>query len=184
MSQGLRSLLCGFAAVVSLLLIAWMMLPQSVAQFDDSRRRTDLAPISLPSGCRIEFKSFDSQKLGMAERYSVFLPPSYSKDAARTYPVIYFLHGLNNDETSWTMERYGQIQNTLEQMMTSGKLPEFIMIHPRGDSSFYCNYIDGSRKYEDLIAEELISYMEKNYRAAKGGENRAIAGTSMGGTAR
>ena len=65
--------------------------------------------------------------------------------------------------------------------MTSGKLPEFIMIHPRGDSSFYCNYIDGSRKYEDLIAEELISYMEKNYRAAKGRENRAIAGTSMGG---
>jgi S-formylglutathione hydrolase FrmB len=55
------------------------------------------------------------------------------------------------------------------------------MVHPRGDSSFYCNYMDGTRRYEDLIAQELIGFMEKNYRAAKGRENRAIAGTSMGG---
>jgi S-formylglutathione hydrolase FrmB len=181
MSRSLQSCFFGFAAMCALVFIVWMIFPLAAAQFNDSRRRTDLSPVILSNGGRIEFNSFDSQKLGMAERYSIFLPPSYSKDAARTYPVIYFLHGLNNDETSWTMERYGQIQNTLEQMMNSGKLPEFIMIHPRGDSSFYCNYIDGSRKYEDLISEELISYMEKNYRAAKGRENRAIAGTSMGG---
>jgi S-formylglutathione hydrolase FrmB len=95
--------------------------------------------------------------------------------------VLYFLHGLNNDETSWTVERYGQLQNSLEQMMLSGKLPEFVMVHPRGDNSFYCNYIDGSKRYEDLLTQELISYMETHYRALKGRENRAIAGTSMGG---
>jgi S-formylglutathione hydrolase FrmB len=95
--------------------------------------------------------------------------------------VIYFLHGLNNDETSWTVDRYGSIQNTLEQMIVSGRVPELIMVHPRGDSSFYTNYIDGSRRYEDLITQELITHMETQYRAAKGRENRAIAGTSMGG---
>ena len=92
------------------------------AQFNDERRRSDLSPISLPGGSTIEFKSFDSQSLGMSERYSIFLPPSYAKDPSRTYPVLYFLHGLNNDETSWTVERYGQLQNSLEQMMLSGKL--------------------------------------------------------------
>jgi S-formylglutathione hydrolase FrmB len=151
------------------------------AQFNDERRRTDLGPIALPGGSTIEFSSFDSQTLGAPERYSVFLPPSFSKNPARTYPVIYFLHGLNNDETSWTVDRYGNIQNALDQMIASGKIPEFIMVHPRGDSSFYCNYMDGTRRYEDLVAQELISFMEKNYRAAKGRENRAIAGTSMGG---
>ena len=80
------------------------------AQFNDERRRTDLTPIILPGGSVIEFKSFDSKMLGMPERYSVFLPPSFSKNSTRTYPVIYFLHGLNNDETSWTVERYGHIQ--------------------------------------------------------------------------
>jgi S-formylglutathione hydrolase FrmB len=151
------------------------------AQFNDDRRRTDLSPISLPGGSAIEFSSFESKCIGMQERYSIFLPPSYPKNPSRTYPVVYFLHGLNNDETSWTVERYGHIQTTLEQMILSNKLPEFIMVHPRGDNSFYCNYIDGSRRYEDLVTQELIAFMETRYRASKGRENRAIAGTSMGG---
>jgi S-formylglutathione hydrolase FrmB len=151
------------------------------SQFNTPQRRTDLSPIKLPGGSVVEFGTFDSKSLGAPERFSVFLPPSYSKNPSRTYPVVYFLHGLNNDETSWTVERNGQIQSTLEQMILSGKLPEFIMVHPRGDSGFYCNYIDGTRRYEDLIAQELITYMETRYRAAKGRENRAIAGTSMGG---
>jgi S-formylglutathione hydrolase FrmB len=151
------------------------------SQFNDERRRTDLSPIALPGGSVVEFSSFDSKSLGMQERYSVFLPPSYSKNPMRTYPVVYFLHGLNNDETSWTVERYGHIQNTMEEMILSKELPEFIMVHPRGDNSFYCNYIDGTRRYEDMVTQELVTYMETRYRAAKGRENRAIAGTSMGG---
>jgi S-formylglutathione hydrolase FrmB len=169
------SLMLGFAAIA---LELNALLP---AQFNDERRRTDFTPLTLPGGATVEFKSFDSQTLGVPERYSIFLPPSFSKDPSRTYPVIYFLHGLNNDETSWTVDRYGNIQNTLAQMILSGKLPELIMVHPRGDSSFYGNYIDGSRRYEDLITQELTTYMETHYRAAKGRENRAIAGTSMGG---
>jgi S-formylglutathione hydrolase FrmB len=168
----LLALLC--AAAVELL-------PLLKAQFNDERRRTDLNPITLPGGSVIEFKSFDSKMLGMPERYSVFLPASFSKNSTRSYPVIYFLHGLNNDETSWTVERYGHIQNTLEEMMLSGKLPECIVVNPRGDSSFYCNYIDGSKRYEDLVSQELVTFMETHYRAAKGRENRSIAGTSMGG---
>lgn len=151
------------------------------SQPNGGRRRAELSPISLPGGSTIEFKSFDSKCLGMQAHYSVFLPPSFSKDPSRTYPVIYFLHGLNNDETSWTVERYGGIQNAIEKMIVAQKVPEFIMIHPRGDNSFYCNHIDGSRRYEDLITQELILHMESRYRARKGRENRAIAGTSMGG---
>ena len=171
---------------VSLLLVAGIIalsltLAKLVqAQFNDERRRSDLSPITLPGGSAIEFKSFDSQSLGMPEHYSIFLPPSYAKEPSRTYPVLYFLHGLNNDETSWTVDLYGHLQNSLEQMMLSGKLPEFVMVHPRGDNSFYCNYIDGSKRYEDLLTQELITYMETHYRARKGRENRAIAGTSMG----
>jgi S-formylglutathione hydrolase FrmB len=181
MPQQLRTFRNVFFMVAGLIVLS-LSLPRLLrAQFNDERRRTDLNPISLPGGSVIEFSSFDSKTIGMQERYSIFLPPSYSKKPSQTYPVIYFLHGLNNDETSWTVERYGHIQTTLEQLILSGKLPEFIMICPRGDSSFYCNYIDGSRRYEDLITQELITYMETHYRARKERENRAIAGTSMGG---
>jgi len=151
------------------------------AQPNRGNRRADLASISLPGGSTIEFNSFDSKSLGVQARYSVFLPPSFSEDSSRTYPVIYFLHGLNNDETSWTVERYGGIQKTIEELILAKKIPEFIMVHPRGDNSFYCNHIDGSMRYEDLVAQELIQHMETRYRARKGRQNRAIAGTSMGG---
>jgi S-formylglutathione hydrolase FrmB len=172
---------CSLSLLVLAIAIPAVLFQMAQAQFNDERRRTDRSTISLPGGSAIEFKSFESKTLGQAEAYSIFLPPSFSRDASRTYPVVYFLHGLNNDETSWTVERYGHVQSSLEQMMLSGKIPEFIMVHPRGDSSFYCNYIDGSRRYEDLVAQEFITFMETNYRAAKGRENRAIAGTSMGG---
>ena len=181
----------------SVLLITAAAVLSLSAQFNNERRRSDLSPIVLPGGSRIEFKSFDSKAINGPAHYSIFLPPSFPKELSRTYPVIYFLHGLNNDETSWTVERYsrvpsaveqepaaqryGDMQLELEQMMTSGKIPELIMVHPRGDSSFYCNSIDGSKRYEDLLTQEFIAHMETDYRAGKGRENRAIAGTSMGG---
>jgi len=151
------------------------------AQFDGERRRSDRDSLSLPGGSTVEFRSFDSECLGMPAHYSIFLPPSYTGNLQRTYPVIYFLHGLNNDETSWTVERYGRIQNQIETLIVAGKIPEFIMVHPRGDHGFYSNYLDGTRRYEDFITQELSDYIEKQYRVRKGKENRTIAGTSMGG---
>jgi S-formylglutathione hydrolase FrmB len=161
-------------------LAAWFAVPAR-GQFNEERRRGDLSPLTLPGGSVVEFKSFDSVTLGTAEPYSIFLPPSYSREPDRSYPVVYFLHGLNNDQTSWTVERYGQLQNKIEEMILAKKLPEFIMVNPRGDNSFYCNYADGSKRYEDLITQELESFMETHYRARKGRVNRAIGGTSMGG---
>jgi S-formylglutathione hydrolase FrmB len=147
----------------------------------EERRRGDLSPISLPGGGLVEFKSYESQCVGGTEPYSIFLPPSYAKESTRTYPVIYFLHGLNNDHTSWTVERYGSMENKVEEMIQAKRIPELIMVHPWGDASFYCNYADGTKRYEDLITQELLSYVETHYRARKGRDNRAIGGTSMGG---
>jgi S-formylglutathione hydrolase FrmB len=171
-----------FLSAVSVCLVLCLALARgSAAQFPEERRRGDLTPLTLPGGSRVEFGSFESQTLGGQEPFSVFLPPSFSGETQRTYPVIYFLHGLNNDQTSWTVERYGSLQKTVEEMILSKKIPEIVMIHPRGDNSFYCNFLDGSRRYEDLVAQEIIGYAEAHYRAKKGRAYRAIAGTSMGG---
>jgi len=170
-----------FLLMFVLLLFAFLGNAQNAQSQFDERRRGELTPLMLPGGGTVEFSSYDSACLGGKEYFSIFLPPSYAKDPSRTYPVVYFLHGLNNDYTSWTVDRYGSIQNRVEELILSSKTPEFIMVHPDGDASFYCNSADGSKKYEDLITGELIKYMENNYRAKKGRENRSIGGTSMGG---
>ncbi len=172
---------CLLSAALGCFVISMLRTMDADAQFPEERRRGDLAPLTLPGGSRVEFAAFDSQTLGGQEPFSVFLPPSFSKETQRTYPVVYFLHGLNNDHTSWTVDRYGSLQKTVEELILTKKIPEIVMIHPRGDNSFYCNFLDGSRRYEDLVAQEIISYAEAHYRARKGRANRALAGTSMGG---
>jgi S-formylglutathione hydrolase FrmB len=166
------------AAMVSIALVS-----RGVSgQFNEERRRGELTPIVMSGGAVVEFKLMKAETLGGIDQpYSIFLPPSYTKEPTRTYPVVYFLHGLNNDHTSWTVDRYGHLQNKVEEMILAGKIPEIIMVHPRGDNSFYCNYVDGTKRYEDYVVSDLVNYIQANYRAKKERRFRSIGGTSMGG---
>jgi len=164
-----------------LFLLALSTVPILRSQGPEERRRGELTRIDLPGGSAVEFKTLESKTLGAPQPYSIFLPPSFGKEPSRTYPVVYFLHGLNNDHTSWTVERYGNLQNKVDEMIAAKKIPEIVMMHPKGDSSFYCNYADGTKRYEDFIDQELVAYVEATYRGRKGRENRSIGGTSMGG---
>jgi S-formylglutathione hydrolase FrmB len=150
-------------------------------QFGEDRRRGDLSTLELPGGSRVEFGTMPSKALGGDQPFSIFLPPSFSREISRTYPVVYFLHGLNNDHTSWTVPRYGDLPRKLEDMILAGTLPEILMVHPRGDNSFYCNTADGSKRYEDFITQDVVSYVEARYRGKPGRQFRTIGGTSMGG---
>ena len=135
----------------------------------EARRRSDVATIQLPGGSRVEFKSFRSTSLGQEQAYSIFLPASYDASKyKKKYPVVYFLHGLNNDHTSWTVDRYGKLPEKIEAMIKKGAVPEIIMVHPNGDNSFYTNYVDGSKKYEDFICKDLIQHVEATYSVKKG----------------
>ena len=148
------------------------------AQFEshrDSRQALD-----YPHGSRVEFSSMKSEAIRGEENFSVFLPPSYGK-GSRKYPVVYFLHGLFNDDTSWTVDSHGDIPTEVDDLMSRGVLPEMILVHPDGGRSFYTDYRDGSLLYEKLVVDEIPRYVEAKYRVEPGPQNRAIAGTSMGG---
>jgi len=149
------------------------------AQRDAWLRRSS-EPIELPGGSRVEFRALESDAIHARAAFSIFTPPSYENGDAR-YPVVYFLHGLFNDHTSWTVDRHGDIPRLLDERMSTGDLREMVLVFPDGGKSFYTNYQDGSSNYEDLIVDELPAYIEKAYRVKPGRASRAIAGTSMGG---
>ena len=152
----------------------------SLHAYEGERQLEDKNTIQLPSGSQVVFGSFSSTSLKEIREYSIYLPPSYHK-SQRSYPVVYFLHGLNNDHTSWIVDRYGHLHQTVDQLILEKKIPEILMVHPKGDNSFYTNYLDGSKRYEDYIDQDLIQFVERNYRAKTGSKWRAIGGTSMGG---
>ena len=108
----------------------------------------------------------------------VFTPPSYKRDRGRRYPVLYFLHDAYGD--AWTLARRG-IAAELTRRMEDGRLPEFLVVAPGGSGSWFSDFHDGSRKYEELLATGLPAWIEEHYRVLPGRASRGITGISMGG---
>lgn len=165
---------------ILVLLLAVMAVPLPVLAQRDQWIRGSTTPIDLPNGSRVEFHEIQSEALGQARAFSIFLPPSYASSES-TYPAVYFLHGLFNDHSSWTMDERGDIPARVDALMADGALPEMVLVFPDGGKSFYTNYRDGSGDFEDFIVKDVPSHVETHYRVESSPRRRAIAGTSMGG---
>ena len=144
------------------------------------RRLVDPETIHLSSGSRVEFHRFHSESLGKDLGYSVFLPAGYDS-SGRTYPIVYFLHGMNNDHTSWCVGRYGNLPQIVEETIRKHSLTEFVMAHPSGERGYYTDSADGQAPYESAFQNDFIKEIESRFRVRKDRKGRAIGGTSMGG---
>lgn len=121
-------------------------------------------------------QSIFSTILGGQQPYSVYLPPHYASNTTKKYPVLYLLHGMNQDYKHWVT--YGDLKNIVDKAISEG-LPEVIVICPNGYNSLYYN--TEQMRYEDFFMEEFIPVIEKKYRILDNKSNRHIAGLSMGG---
>jgi len=131
---------------------------------------------------RIDCNALNSRILKHPVHYCIYLPASYDagagKHPAQSYPVLYFLHGLGDNERTlfnsggWTL---------LDDLRRQHKMGEFLIAAPEGGRTFYINSADGAERYSDFFLQEFIPLIETKYRIGKGRENRAISGISMGG---
>ena len=141
-----------------------------------------IASSSAQAQSRIQCNALSSQILKYPVHYCVYLPASYDTGATKAvpdhYPVLYFLHGLGDNEKTlfnsggWTL---------LDDLRQEHKLGDFLIVAPEGRRSFYINSAVSSVRYSDFFLQEFIPLIEKKYRIAKGRSNRAISGISMGG---
>jgi S-formylglutathione hydrolase FrmB len=144
-----------------------------------SRQRQTARPAASPAAKgRVEYTEFESASLGGQKvRCAVSLPASYDADKARRYPLVVFLHGLNNSERDWEAEG---MQARLEELRAAGKVGDFVVAAPFGANSFYLN-AKGGAAYEDAIVKDFIPFVERQYRAGGKPAARVIEGLSMGG---
>ncbi|MDB4373153.1 esterase family protein [Mariniblastus sp.] len=119
---------------------------------------------------------FQSKLVNQNIGYCIYLPPSYSTSQKR-YPVIYTLHGNGGNEFT-CLDSIALLHQGIE----SGKWPEMIMVLPNGGrSTFYKNSADGKFPIESIFMDELIPFIDSNYRTIASREGRCIEGFSMGG---
>ncbi len=127
---------------------------------------------------RVECSAVPSAILGREVRYCALLPPSYDAPKSRRYPVLYFLHGLGQNEQSlidsggWAL---------VEELQKNGSIGEFLIVTPDGGRSFFINSRDARVRYEDFFIREFVPAIDRRYRTRTGTAGRGISGVSMGG---
>jgi S-formylglutathione hydrolase FrmB len=131
---------------------------------------------------RIDCNALHSHLLSQTVHYCVLLPPDYDTATAghspRRYPVLYFLHGLgDNEQALFKSGGWGVIEDLRRQ----GKISDFLIVTPEGGSSFYINSADGRVRYSDFFIREFIPYVESHYSIRRERSARGISGVSMGG---
>ena len=127
---------------------------------------------------RIECNSLPSKILARPVPYCVLLPPSYDPDKSRTFPILYFFHGLGDDEQMFV---HTGGWNLVEDLWERKQLGEFLIATPAAGATFYINSHDGKVRYEDFLVQEFLPGIEKHFRVRAGRANRAVSGASMGG---
>ncbi len=121
-----------------------------------------------------------SEILKSERKFAIYLPPDY-EHSTRSYPVLYLLHGAGDDQTGWI--QFGEVLHLTDKAIKEGKATPMIIVMPDAQSGErgYFNNINGKWNYEDFFFQELMPFVEKNYRIKGEKRFRAIAGLSMGG---
>jgi len=131
---------------------------------------------------RIDCNAVESHVLGQTVHYCVMLPPDYDNAirgaSPRRYPILYFLHGLGDNEQTFFKSGGWDLVEDLRQQ---GKISDFLIVVPEGKRSFYINSADGRVRYSDFLIREFIPYIESHYSIRRERSARGISGVSMGG---
>lgn len=139
-----------------------------------------LLAIPAVAQSRIDCDALTSHVLGQIVRYCVLLPSGYDSPAQKSvhYPVLYFLHGLGDNEQ--TLIKSGG-WNLVEDLRQQHKIGDFLIVTAEGKASFYVNSADGKVRYSDFFRREFMPYIENKFRVDRKRRARAISGISMGG---
>jgi len=119
---------------------------------------------------------------------NVYTPAGYG-DAKnkKKYPVLYLQHGWGENETSWPVQ--GKAGIIMDNMIAEGKIQPFIVVMTYGMTNgvrMGAPRTGGARNmmdngFETVLCDELVPYIDANFRTIADRDHRAMAGLSMGG---
>jgi S-formylglutathione hydrolase FrmB len=125
---------------------------------------------------RLQYYRFSTAQIGWQPAVNVLLPESYYHETWRRYPVLYLLHGGAQDFRKFHLE-----DDIIG--LTAGR--NLIVVMPDGGTAgWYCNPVrsfSGARNYETFHVNQLIPWIDANFRTYAEYDGRAVSGFSMGG---
>ena len=125
---------------------------------------------------------FPSKSTNTSRRAFVYTPPGYNKDTTKRYPVLYLQHGWGEDETAWSVQGHANL--IMDNLIAENKTRPFIIVMTYGMTNDVKIGGLGSFKidpFQTVLVDELIPYIDANFRTLSDQPHRAMAGLSMGG---
>ena len=135
---------------------------------------------NVPHG-NVQQVLFHSPSTNTERRAFVYTPAGYEK-GKKKYPVLYLQHGWGEDETAWSNQ--GRANLIMDNLIAEGKCEPFIIVMTYGMTNEARFGTIGSfdvSNFETVLVDELIPYIDANFRTIAKKEGRAMAGLSMGG---
>lgn len=141
---------------------------------------SSLLPKEGRSGSQLYRHTIYNEALDAEMRYLVYVPNGYLTETD-FYPVLYLLHGLTDDETTWSSAEKGQMKSICDKYFAEHPEQKRVIVMPDARATWYRDSYDDSDRYETFFFETFIPTVEKQYRVKADKASRAIAGLSMGG---
>jgi enterochelin esterase family protein len=158
---------------------------------------------NVPHGS-VLIKNYFSKTINAWRHIFVYTPPGYETDTSTRYPVLYLQHGGGEDERVWI--EMGRTNVILDNLIAEGKAKPFIVVmetsaaykpgevppqpfrpRPAGerqgqpDSSARPHMFFSFDTYKEVMVNDLIPFVDGNFKTLSDVSNRAMAGLSMGG---
>jgi enterochelin esterase family protein len=124
-----------------------------------------------------------SRITGSVRKCLVYTPPSYQKETAKKYPVLYLQHGAGESELGWTMQ--GKMNFIMDNLLHEGLAVEMLVVMDNGYAAAPgaenpARPGGDDNKFSEVMLTELIPEINNSFRTIRSREGRAIAGLSMG----
>jgi enterochelin esterase family protein len=135
---------------------------------------------NVPHGVVHEHTYF-SKSLNRVREIVVYTPPGYEKQADARFPTLYLQHGMGDNQATWIV--HGKAHWILDNLIAQGRARPMVMVMmdghaaPPGPGGFESN----TTAFQRDLLEDVMPFIEANYRVKTDAVGRAIAGLSMGG---
>ena len=163
---------------------------------------------NVPHG-QLRENYYFSKSTNAVRRCFVYTPPGYDENATNRYPVLYLQHGMGENETGWGNQGHADL--IMDNLIAEGKAKPFIIVMDNSSVNFPAGGRPGmaprrpgaqdtssatdtnqvrrggfgnfnfAAQFERILIDELIPFIDANYRTLTDQPHRAMAGLSMGG---
>ena len=124
--------------------------------------------------------AYFSKSLNRMRELVVYTPPRYEKQADARFPTLYLQHGSGDNQATWVV--HGKAHWILDNLIAQGRAKPMVIVMMDGHAAAPGpDRSANTTAFERDLLEDVMPFVEANYRVKTNAADRAIAGLSMGG---